>query len=379
MLEARLEFCRLVGAGGVPFAELCRRFGVKRDTGYKWLHRFEVEGVAGLGDRSRRPHGSPARTPVGMEELVCRVREGFPAWGGRKIRGFLLRQGWEGVPAASTITAILRRRGLLVAPARPRAYQRFERAAPNDLWQMDFKGFFCLTDGRPVHSLGLLDDHSRFNLCLAACADQQTATVKGLLVAAFRRHGLPWALLCDNGSPWGNDWEQPWTPLTVWLLDLGIDPIHSRPRHPQTAGKEERFHWTLDLEVIRTRPCWEDYPQVQAAYDSWRTIYNHHRPHESLGETVAPADRYQPSPRPYPERIPPPDYPDGTDIRQVDHGRISWRGQRWRVGKAFHGKPVAIRPTTTDGQYTVHYRHHQIRTINLSTMSPNTCPPSPRS
>jgi transposase InsO family protein len=379
VLEARLEFCRLVEGGGVSFAELCRRFGVKRDTGYKWWARWVEEGEAGLGDRSRVPHVQPARTGGEVEALVCSVREAFPAWGGRKIRGFLLRQGYAGVPAASTVTAILRRRGLIGEPARPRAYQRFERAKPNDLWQMDFKGSFSLSDGRPVHSLGILDDHSRFNLCLAACPDQQTPTVQALLEATFRHYGLPAALLTDNGSPWGNDWGQPWTPLTVWLADLGINPIHSRPRHPQTAGKEERFHWTLDLEVIRTRPYWENYPQVQDAYDSWRTIYNHHRPHDSLGPTVVPADRYQPSPRSYPATIPPPDYPDGADIRTVDHGRFNWQGRRWRAGKAFHGKQVAIRPTTTDGEYTVYYRHHPIRTINLPTITPNTCPPCPRS
>ncbi len=309
-----------------------------------------------------------------------RVRETQPAWGGRKIRGFLLRQGQAGVPAASTITRILRGQGLTVEPARPRAYQSFERPAPDDLWQMDFKGSFPLVDGRPVHSLGVLDDHSRFNLCLAACANQQTATVKRLLVATFRRGGLPWAMLMDNGSPWGNDWDEPWTPLTVWLLDLDITVIHSRPRHPQTAGKEERFHQTLQRELLSTRPRWDDYPQVQAAFDAWRLIYNHHRPHDSLGETVVPADRYQASPRPYPETSPPPDYPPGADIRHVGaSGRFSWRGQRRRAGKAFTGKAVAILPTPTDGLYTVHYRHYPIRTINLSTMSPNTCPPSPRS
>lgn len=381
-MEQRLEFCRLVVAGGVPVAELCRRFGVSEKTGFKWVARFRAEGEAGLGDRPRRPHRSPGRTCGEVEDLVCRVREEFPAWGGRKIRGFLLRQGWVGVPAPSTITAILRRKGLLAEPVQPRAYQRFERSAPNELWQMDFKGSFGLADGRRVHSLGVLDDYSRFSLCLAACPDQQTPTVKALLVATFRRYGLPERVLTDNGSPWGNDWGQPWTPLTVWLADLGINPIHSRPRHPQTAGKEERFHRTLDLEVIHTRPHWDDYPQVQAAYDSWRTLYNHHRPHDSLGPTVVPADRYQPSPRPYPEHIPPPDYPDGADIRTVaTHARFSWRGHLWRAGKAFAGKQVAITPTTTDGQYTVYYRQHPIRTITLkpSPMSPNTPHPSPRS
>jgi len=380
VLETRVEFCRMVEAGGVPVAELCRRFGVSRKTAYKWLSRFRLEGTVGLQDRSRRPYVSPAATPGEMEGLVCGVREEFPAWGGRKIRGFLLRQGWPGVPAASTISGILRRRGLISESARPRAYQRFERAAPNELWQMDFKGPFSLIDGSPVHSLGVLDDHSRFNLCLAACANQQTETVKSQLVATFQRHGLPWQMLMDNGSPWGNNWDEPWTPLTVWLLDLDVGVIHSRPRHPQTAGKEERFHETLHRELLATRPRWENHPQVQTAYDHWRLIYNHHRPHQSLGETTVPADRYQPSPRPYPKHIPPPDYPDGADIRHVDaSGRFSWRGQRRRAGKAFTGKPVAVVPTSTDGQYTVLYRHHSIRTINLSPISPNTRHPSPRS
>ena len=376
----RVEFCRLAGSGLVPVAELCRRFGVSRKTAYKWLTRYQVDGEVGLADRSRRPRRSPARIDPGVEDLVCRVREEHPAWGGRKIRGFLLRQGWDAVPAASTISHILRRRALIVEPVRPRAYCSFERAEPNDLWQMDFKGWFSLTDGQQVHPLGVLDDHSRFNLCLAACSDQRTQTVRGLLVATFRHYGLPWAMLTDNGSPWGNSWGTPWTLLTVWLADLGVDPIHSRPRHPQTAGKEERFHRTLDLEVIATRNRWDTYPQVQQAFDRWRPIYNHHRPHQSLGETVVPADRYQPSIRPYPEHVDPPDYPAGSDIRRVgDSGRFSWRGHLREAGKPFAGHTIAIRPTTTDSIYTVYYRHHPIRTINLSPMSPNTCHPSPRS
>jgi transposase InsO family protein len=313
--------------------------------------------------------------PVAVEELVCEVRAAHPAWGGRKIRGFLLRQGWEQVPAASTITTILRRRGLITEPARPREYQRFEHPAPNDLWQMDFKGWFPLVDAQRVHTLGVLDDHSRYNLLLHACANQRTATVKALLTGTFQRYGLPWAMLMDNGSPWGNDRHQPWTPLTVWLTDLGINVIHSSPFHPQTAGKQERFHHTLDLEVIHTRNRWVSFPQIQDAYDSWRPIYNHHRPHDSLGETTVPADRYQPSPRPFPQQLPPIDYPHNADIRIVHAGRISWRGKPRRVGKAFNGKHLAVIPTTTNGIYTINYRHQPIRTINLNTpspMSPNT-------
>ena len=188
-------------------------------------------------------------------------------------------------------------------------------------------------------------------------------------------------MLMDNGSPWGNDAGQPWTPLTVWLMDLGIGVIHSRPRHPQTAGKEERFHRTLDLEVIEARNRWDNFDEVQAAYDHWRPIYNFERPHQSLGETTVPADRYQSSPRPYPQSIEPAEYPAGLEIRLVSVATISWHGHHFRVGKAFAGKHVAITPTTVDGTYTINYRHHILRTITLqpSPMSPNTRHPSPRS
>lgn len=229
MVEQRLEFVRLAQAGGVSFAELCRRFGIKRDTGYKWMARFAAEGVDGLVDRSRRPRTSPSRTSVEMEGLVCSVRETHPAWGGRKIRGFLLRQGHRGVPAASTITQILRRYGLIQSTDPPhRTYPRWERSAPNELWQMDFKGWFRLGDGRQCHPFGVIDDYSRYSISLQACEDQTTATVQRHLGTAFGRYGLPEAMLMDNGSPWGATREQPWTPLTVWLSDLGIQVIHSR-------------------------------------------------------------------------------------------------------------------------------------------------------
>jgi len=229
---------------------------------------------------------------------------------------------------------------------------------------MDFKGWFGLGDGNRCHTFGLLDDHSRYNLALAACSDQRTGTVQNLLRATFRTYGLPERILCDNGSPWGNDWQQPWTPLGVWLLDVGVGVVHSRPFHPQTAGKEERFHLTLDWEVIETRPVWETYDQVQTAYDRWRPIYNHERPHDSLGLQV-PADRYRPSPRPYPEQIPPLEYPPGFEVRKQTRDGISFHGQRFPIQKAFQGRNLGIYPTQTDGTYQIWYRNQIIRTITL--------------
>lgn len=364
-VSERLEFCRLVEAGGVSVAELCRRFGISRPTGYLWLERYRVEGVAGLVDRSHRPVVSPNRVGIEVEEAVCELRRQHPRWGGRKIGAVLSRRGMSRVPAASTITGILRRNRLLDHRPQPRGYVSFEYEAPNQLWQMDFKGWFGLGDGNRCHTFGVLDDHSRYNLALAACSDQRTGTVQNLLRSTFRTYGLPERILCDNGSPWGNDRHQPWTPLGVWLLDVGVGVIHSRPFHPQTAGKEERFHLTLDWEVITTRPVWESYDQIQTAFDRWRPIYNHERPHDSLGLKV-PADRYRPSTRSYPEQLPLLDYPPGYQVRKHSRDGISWQGKRIRLPKAFQGRTVGIYPTQSDGTYQIWYRNQIIRTITLN-------------
>ena len=364
----RLEFCRLaVSDRDVSFVELCRRFGIAPKTGYKWLGRFAAEGRAGLADRSRRPLSSPYRTSEAMESLVCGIRREHPAWGGRKIRARLLNLGHGRVPAAATITGILRRNGLLDA-VEPQmgGWRRFEADAANDLWQMDHKGWFMTGTGR-CDPFDILDDYSRYNVLLDASVDQQAGTVKALLTTTFERYGLPLRILCDNGGPWGNTVAgHRWTSLSVWLLDLGVTVTHSRPSHPQTAGKEERFHRTLKLEVISTRAEWDSHAQVQEAFDAWRTVYNFERPHDSLGGSV-PADRYQPSNRTMPDRIEPVDYPDGYHVRRVDErARISFRGRRYKIGKAFKGRHVGIIPTTNDGIFTVVYRHQPIRTLDLT-------------
>jgi len=366
-VNERREFVVMAGSGMVSFAELCRRFGVSRPTGYEWLSRWESEGEEGLRDRSRRPLNSPARTAAPVEDVVVKLRRKHPRWGGRKISRVLKNRGYSDVPAPSTVTGILRRNGLLNPDPAPRAYESFERAVPNELWQMDFKGWFGLDDNTQCHTFGMLDDHSRFNLVLAACGNQQSSTVKQLLTRAFKTYGLPEAILCDNGSPWGHDHEFKWTGLGVWLCDVGVDVIHSRPFHPQTAGKEERFHLTLDWEVISTRDQWSDLKTVQAAYDKWRTVYNYERPHDSLALDV-PADHYQPSTRPMPLTIEPVEYPDDYMVRKVSSAAvISFKGRKVRVGKAFRNQLVGIRPTTTDGIYQVHYRQKPIRTLNLTT------------
>lgn len=189
---------------GANIRELCRRFAISPDTAYRLLARYQREGAEGLRDRSRRPLHSPTQTDPAMAAAVCAVRIAHPAWGGRKIRRFLLDQGAITAPAASTITDIVRRHDLLDpdASAKHRAWQRFAAPAPNDRWQMDFKGHIALRHGR-CHPLTVLDDHSRYSLAIEACGDEQTGTVQARLIALFRRYGLPWRMLTDNGAPWG--------------------------------------------------------------------------------------------------------------------------------------------------------------------------------
>src|SRR5258707_9894836 len=164
MTDIRREFVELALKSGSNMAELCAGFAVSRKTGYKWLDRYRREGVSGLVNQSRRPKSCPSRTSAGIEELVVSLRESHPAWGGRKLRRRLQDTGVAGVPAASTITEILRRREKLTKPERAGNFIRFERSEPNELWQMDFQGHFELGSGDPWHPLTVLDDQSRYSV-----------------------------------------------------------------------------------------------------------------------------------------------------------------------------------------------------------------------
>ena len=363
-MSHREEFCRLAASPGANVRELCRRFGVSPSSGYKWLGRYRASGSAGLCDRSRRPHTSPGRVTAGLEAQVLAVRAAHPAWGGRKIRRILQRDGDGPRPAASTVSAILRRHGLLDGPGagRARDFQRFEHAAPNDLWQMDFKGHVPMAGGR-LHPLTVLDDHSRYALVLAACPDERHATVRACLTDAFRRYGLPWRMLADNGAPWGSAGGE-LTGLAVWLMDLDVRLSHGRPYHPQTQGKEERFHRTLKAEVLAGR-VFRTLTDAQAAFTQWRALYNARRPHEAL-DLATPSSRYASSPRAMPDPIAPAEYDASSPVRTVGSGgQISFGGRRLRCPQALVGKRVALRTTAHDGIFDLCYRTHVVAQVDL--------------
>jgi transposase InsO family protein len=367
VMDQRQEFVQLALQEGANRRELCRRFGISPDVGYKWLARWEA-GDQELVDRSRRPHAMPRRSEAAIEAQVLAVRDQHPAWGARKIAHCLKRDGLA-TPASSTVHQILVRNGRVKPSenARSDPGHRFEKEAPNLLWQMDFKGHMPLANGTSCHPLTVVDDHSRYVLCLKACANEQRLTVQEHLTATFRRYGLPEAFYTDNGSPWGDTSGIRWTALKVWLLKLGIRVIHARPRHPQARGKNERFHRSLKAEVFAMRR-FRNLPEVQQALDAWCTVYNLQRPHQGLGMQV-PADRFRPSLRAMPARLPEVEYDDTEIVRAVSSTRhyISFKGRMWKVPQAFAGERLAIRPLDRDGQYGIFFASWQVAAIDLTT------------
>jgi len=370
IMSQRHEFVMLFEQEGVNRRELCRRFGISPTIGYRLWARWRQEGKAGLADRSRRPRRSPGRRSADIEALVLAVRNEHPAWGGRKLRRRLQDLGHQPAPSASTITAILHRHARIegAASAGHQAFARFERAAPNELWQMDYKGHFATRAGR-CHPLTVVDDHSRYAVGLRACGDQRGDTVQAELTAIFRRYGLPERMLMDNGSPWGSDALHRHTWLTVWLLELGVAISHGRPYHPQTQGKDERFHRTLTAEVIGRR-AFADLAECQCRFDAWRVVYNTQRPHEAL-DLATPAARYRPSERRFPETIEPFDYGPGAIVRRVDEdGWLSFRNRPVKLGRAFGHRRVALRPTDQEGCFDVMFCTHQVGALDLRQAAP---------
>lgn len=365
VMQQRREFVRLAQMDGSNRRELCRRFGISPQTGYKWLTRW-CEGEAELTDRSRRPRHSPRRTAAAVEEEILRRRDAHPAWGARKIAA-LLERAEIAPPAVSTVHQVLCRHDRIVRPTGGAAAAiRFEKPAPNQLWQMDFKGWFRLANEVRCEPLTVLDDHARYLLQLGACADQQAPTVRARLEETFRCYGLPDGMFVDNGAPWGSSGGERWTRFTVWLLKLGVRVLFSRPYHPQSRGKIERLHRTLDIEVLSLRRP-RDLPDAQRAFDDWREIYNHQRPHEALGQAV-PAQRYRPSLRRMPDKPAEPDYDEGEIVRRVGTTKayIQFKGRFWPVGQAFFGERLAIRPRGADGHYGVFFGAYQIASIDLT-------------
>lgn len=324
-------------------SKLCREYKISRPTAYKWISRYENEGMPGLFERSKRPLSIPIKTSDSITSLILATRDRYPAWGARKLRQILINAGHQDLPSEKTFNRVLQRSGKIdpKESEKRQPYIRFEKKNPNELWQMDFKGHFEIIEGR-CHPLTVLDDCSRFSICLKACAQEDEVSVRSGLEKAFHDYGLPDAMTMDNGSPWKGSVGQRFSTLTIWLMRLGIKIYHSRPYHPQTQGKDERFHRSLKEELLRFQN-FRDMIDAQKNFDEWRYIYNHIRPHEAL-DLRCPAQKYVTSSKKFPTQLLEPNYKPDDQVRKVRNGgSISFMGENYFLGESLSGECVGLR------------------------------------
>jgi putative transposase len=357
-MDERMSFIVDMQREESSLAALCRRYGVSRKTGYKWIDRFEAFGLEGLKDRSSAAHRHPNEVDGCVADEVIGVRAAHPSWGPKKIKAWLSMKWPQTVwPSQSTIGELLDRRGL-VRPRRkrrqvpPQGGPLSPALCANDVWGIDFKGWFRTGDGARCEPLSLSDLSSRYVLRLQALAGIDGEQVWPILETAFFEFGLPRVVRSDNGAPFASVAAGGLSRLGVRLIKAGVVPERIKPGRPQQNGRHERMHLTLKQETAS--PPAQTLRQQQRRFDAFRTIFNEERPHEALGQTP-PAQHYDPPPRPYSGRLREPDYAGDQIVRRVrSNGDIKWRGERLFLSQTLVGEPVGIRQTE-DGLFQVCY------------------------
>jgi putative transposase len=357
-MELRRQFIQDVQHGTTSVTELCGAYQISRKTGYKWLARYEAGGLAALGNRSRRPHTCPTVVPPAIVQALLAARARHPSWGPRKLLR-LVQQQAESVlwPARSTIALYLKRAGLVRPRRRVRRSGHRGRPeglmdAPNAVWTTDFKGQFRLGDGSLCYPLTLADGYSRMLLACRALTSTRVSESRPVFVRAFQEHGLPRRIRSDNGVPFATQGLGRLSPLSVWWVRLGILPDWIAPASPQQNGRHERMHRTLKAEC--TRPPSASARAQQRRFDAWRREFNELRPHEALADTT-PLSHYTASPRPYPSRVPPLEYPTHYEVRRVGHnGGIRWHGAWVHVSQTLSGEALGF-VEIADGEWDVYF------------------------
>ena len=356
-VDKRMRFVTAVEAGEETTVSLCRRFGWSRKTGYKWLDRYREGGLEGLSTGPRAPHGHPQGVVAEVVERCLAVRYAHPTWGPAKVRAWLERHDSEVVwPAASTIGVLFDRAGLTVHRKRrrratPSSAPFMGCAGANDVWCVDFKGWFLTGDGRRCEPLTLSDAHSRYLLRCQVLARSDTEHVWPVLDAAFREYGLPLRLRSDNGAPFASTGAAGLSRLAVKVIKAGVLPERISPGKPQQNGRLERLHLTLLLDTAS--PPARSLREQLVRFHAFQRVYNEERPHEAL-DNDTPAEHYAASPRPWHGILRTPEYPPGHDVRRVrPNGAIRWRDAEIYVTQALDGEPVAI-AEREDGDWVVY-------------------------
>lgn len=355
-MEQRVRFLMEYAESGDSVTELCERYEISRQTGYKWIARGEAGGEAALADRSRRPHHSPTATSAEVVAAVLEARRRHPTWGPKKLLG----RGWRVAekPGLSTVSLILKRHGL-VGPQRPRRRRGgagrppIAEAAPNAVWTIDFKGQIRTGDGTWCYPLTVVDHWSRYLLACRSLSSVRTPGTRAVLERVFREYGLPARIRSDNGAPFASALALGGlSPLAVWWIRLGIVPERIQPGCPAQNGRHERLHRTLKRETARP-PATTARAQAQR-FARFRYEYNQERPHEALGQRV-PAELYVPSPRPLPATVPPLEYPASMIVRRVAPcGAFKWRSRWVSLSHTLAGQDIGL-AEVDDGRWAVYF------------------------
>lgn len=359
-MEQRLAFVVHWSTHETSMAELCRQYGISRQSGYELIAHFTAAGLDGLKPRSRAPHHHPTAISQEVAAAVIRAKAAHPSWGPKKLQPLgdeaeLIKQQW---PVASTRGAILARAGLTVPRRKPRRHvpprtQPFGAVSQaNQTWCADFKGWFRTADGARCDPLTISDAHSRMLLrCQALQHGIHRQYVQPVFEAAFRDYGLPLRLRTDNGSPFATVGAGGLSELAVWWIKLGIIPERIDPGRPNQNGRHERLHRTLKASTAQ--PPAATIRAQQQRFDAFRREYNEQRPHEALEQQV-PLSWYTPSPRPYPRRLEEPTYTDADQVRRVRHnGEMRWSSGTIYVSHLLIGEPVGV--YATDEGWLVRY------------------------
>lgn len=353
----REEFVKEVLSKKGTKSELCRKYGISRPTGDKWIERY-LKGES-LDDKSKAPFKTANKISADMEQQIVAYRTNYPAIGAVKIRRMMLDEGCRDLPSASTFNNVFKRNGLIDKQESMNStpYQHFEKDEPNDMWQADFKGHFAMGNGERCHPLNIIDDCTRFNLCSDPLPNETFDGILPSMKRIFETYGLPKVFLCDNGNPWGTVQSTGFTKFEIWLMDLGILTIHGRIHHPQTQGKEERYNRSMTRELLK-QTTFKDFDDAWKKCAEYRRFYNEKRPHCALN-LETPARKYTENPEAW-------EY--GAEYKLVkvkSTGFFNHRGQGYFLSEAFGGKQIAVRESAKPDCITLVYRNFKIGRINV--------------
>ena len=379
ILDQRKELVEEYESGLVTMAELCRIYEISRETGYKWVKRYQEQSWKGLEDLSRAPQRHPNQTTPELEERILDLRREHPRWGARKLQAYL-EQKYSRIkwPAASTMGDLLQREGLII-PRRvrrktpPYTQPLAHAGEPNQVWCVDFKGWFRTGDGERIDPLTISDACSRYLLRCQAVEKTNTEQVQGIFEATFREYGLPWRMRSDNGAPFASRAIAGISRLGVYLMKLGIVPERIEPGHPEQNGRHERMHRTLEEETAQ--PPAANRRAQQKSFKTFRWEYNEERPHEALGQKT-PASCYQPSARIYPARIREPEYPSAMQVRRVGpRGGFSWKHESVFLSETLMGERVGLEPID-ERYFTIYFAEFPLGRFDSYQLQVNPLPSS---